>query len=209
MGQIRKRGGVYWIRYYRNGRRHEESAHTDKHDQARDLLRLREGKIAAGGIVTPKMGRLRFADAVADLRANYEANKRRSLPNVERHIARLTVSFGGCRMAEITTADLERHQAARLKAGASVATVNRELAAFRRMFRLAKRAGKLLDVPIVPMLKERNARKGFFEREQFDAVSPTCPPRCRRSRHSPTSPAGACRVRSWRSTGGGLIARPR
>ena len=26
MGQIRKRGKVYWIRYYRNGQRIEESA---------------------------------------------------------------------------------------------------------------------------------------------------------------------------------------
>jgi hypothetical protein len=26
MGQIRKRGGVWWIRYYRNGRRFEEKA---------------------------------------------------------------------------------------------------------------------------------------------------------------------------------------
>ena len=30
MGQIRKRGGVYWIRYYRDGQRYEESARTDK-----------------------------------------------------------------------------------------------------------------------------------------------------------------------------------
>lgn len=29
MGSLRKRGGVWWIRYYRNGRRSEESANTD------------------------------------------------------------------------------------------------------------------------------------------------------------------------------------
>ena len=30
MGQVRKRGGVYWIRFYKNGQRLEESARTDK-----------------------------------------------------------------------------------------------------------------------------------------------------------------------------------
>ena len=30
MGEIRKRGGVYWIRYYRDGRRIEESAKTER-----------------------------------------------------------------------------------------------------------------------------------------------------------------------------------
>jgi len=47
MGQIRKRGGVYWIRYYRNGRRFEESARTDKWETARDLLRTKEGHLPA------------------------------------------------------------------------------------------------------------------------------------------------------------------
>jgi len=32
MGQLRKRGGVWWIRYLPDGRRHEESARTDKYE---------------------------------------------------------------------------------------------------------------------------------------------------------------------------------
>lgn len=39
MGQFRKRGAVYWIRYYSGGRRIEESAGTNKYDEARELLR--------------------------------------------------------------------------------------------------------------------------------------------------------------------------
>jgi hypothetical protein len=34
MGQRRKRGGVWWIRYYRNCRRFEESALRELLDQA-------------------------------------------------------------------------------------------------------------------------------------------------------------------------------
>jgi integrase len=39
------------------------------------------------------------------------------------------------------------------------------------MFKLAKQAARFVgDVPHIPMLAERNVRKGFFERAQFEAV---------------------------------------
>jgi hypothetical protein len=38
------------------------------------------------------------------------------------------------------------------------------------MCTLAIQAGKFLQRPHIPMLVERNARKGFFERGQFEAV---------------------------------------
>jgi hypothetical protein len=84
MGEIRKRGGVYWIRYYRDGRRHEESARTDKWETARDLLRDREGDIAKGLPVSPKTGKLTFDDAADDLLTDYETTKRNrsNTPNV-------------------------------------------------------------------------------------------------------------------------------
>jgi hypothetical protein len=67
MGQIRKHGSVYWIRYYRNGQRLEENTRTANFDDARELLKLREGAIAAGRPVSPKANKLRFEDAATDL----------------------------------------------------------------------------------------------------------------------------------------------
>jgi integrase len=54
--------------------------------------------------------------------------------------------------------------------GAEAATINRELALLKRMFTLAVQAGKLHTKPHIPMLREDNTRRGFFEREQFEAV---------------------------------------
>ena len=54
--------------------------------------------------------------------------------------------------------------------GAANASINLELANLKRMFTLAIQAAKLLQRPYIPMLKEDNLRKGFFERAQFDAV---------------------------------------
>jgi integrase len=170
MGEIRKRGGVYWIRWYRNGQRFEESARTRKHDEARDLLKKREGDVAKGAPVSAKMGRLKFDEAAADLETDYRINGKKSISHVERHVKQLTKWFGGRRMSELTGADVRKYVEARQVAGAANATINRELAALRRAFTLAVDGGKLIAKPKITMLQENNARQGFFEREQFVSV---------------------------------------
>jgi hypothetical protein len=39
MGELRQRGKIWWMRYYRNGRRFEESVRTSSYEDARDQLR--------------------------------------------------------------------------------------------------------------------------------------------------------------------------
>src|SRR5262245_8462993 len=46
----------------------------------------------------------------------------------------------------------------------------RELATLKRMYTLALAAEKIHRAPKITKLVERNARQGFFEREQFEAV---------------------------------------
>ena len=199
MGQLRKRGGVWWIRYYRSGKRHEESSHSEKKEVARDLLRRREGAIADGVPVTARINRFRFEEAAKDLVTEYKVNKRRSVDELERRIEKhLMPFFGGWRMASITTPDIRTYVAERQSAtevtkkaytikrkdgttitvpeqrwstsGVSNAEINRELTILKRMFTLAMQAGKLLHRPHIPMLEERNTRKGFFELEMLHAV---------------------------------------
>jgi hypothetical protein len=65
VGERRRRGNMWWIRYYRNGRRSEESANSDKKRVAIELLKIREGDGAKGLPVTPRIGRLLFEEAAA------------------------------------------------------------------------------------------------------------------------------------------------
>jgi integrase len=57
-----------------------------------------------------------------------------------------------------------------LSASPSKAEINRELAALRRAYRLCLKAKKIDDAPSFDMLKESNARQGFFAREEFEAI---------------------------------------
>src|SRR5437870_3914638 len=131
MGELRKRGNVWWIRYYRNGRRFEESARTDKKDVARDVLKVKEGDVAKGIAVSSRTTRYRFDEAAADLVTDYRINAKRSIAHVERHVARLTTWFGNRRMSDISGADVRRYIEQRQKDGAANATINRELSALR------------------------------------------------------------------------------
>jgi hypothetical protein len=59
---------------------------------------------------------------------------------------------------------------ARIEAKAKPATVQKELAALRRMFTLAEVAGLVRRAPKFPTLEIRNARQGFFEDRELQAV---------------------------------------
>ena len=170
MGEIRKRGKFYWFRYYRNGRRHEESSRSTRKAEAERLLALREGDVAKGIPVSAKIGQLRFEEATADLLNDYRVNGKRCEDVEYRLRLHLEPFFGGRRMASITTADVRNYVRQRQEQNAAAATINRELAALKRMFSLAFQAAKLLHRPYVPMLRENNTRTGFFERHEFEAV---------------------------------------
>jgi len=171
MQGLRKRGRIWWLRYFRNGRRYEESARTSDYEVAKDLLKTRLGEIAKGVPVTPAMSRLRFEEAMTDLETEYTVNKRDSLDHLKRRIQlHLLPWFGGRRFGTIKTSDVNAYVQHRQKDGAAVASINRELAILKRAFTLAIRGGKLSHRPYIPMLQEHNVRVGFLEPAEFTDV---------------------------------------
>jgi integrase len=176
MGELRQRGRIWWMRYYRHGQRFEESARTTKYEEARDLLKVKEGDIAKGVPVSPRAGRLRFEDAVADVLNDYAVNGRKSHDHVKRRIElHLAPALRGRRMSDITTADIRAFTKRRLDAGAAAAEINRELAILKRAYSLAIKAGRLQVRPHIPMLAEHNVRRGFLEPAQFALVKAELP----------------------------------
>src|ERR1043166_3116961 len=87
------RGNVWWVKYYRNGRPLRESSGSEKESEAKRLLRLREGDIARGVPVTPKMGRVKVDELAQDTITNYRINHKRSLSHIERRFRKHVLPF--------------------------------------------------------------------------------------------------------------------
>lgn len=177
MGMIYQRGSIWWIKFYDNGRPRYESSRSTKEGDARRLLGLRLGQVVQGNCPAPEAQKARFEDLARDLENDYRANGRRSLGHLRARIAHLRRFFSPMRAAAITTAHVRQYIVQRQEKGAKPATINRELAALKRMFNLAARATppRVGRVPYITTLEENNARKGFFEYEEFEAVRTALP----------------------------------
>jgi integrase len=80
--------------------------------------------------------------------------------------------FGPRRAANVTGAEITAYVVQRQQAGAANGTINRELGTLNRMYTLERKAELLHRVPYIQKLEERNARQGFFEREQYELLPP-------------------------------------
>jgi integrase len=177
-GEIILRGQIWYIRYYDvRGRRRLESTHSPDRAEAEKLLRKRLTAKDAGVSPDAAIGKLTLKEATDDLLNDYKMNGRRSLPEVRRKVELHLFPYFGerRRMTSLTTAEIRAFTVARQDAGASNAEINRELAALRRAFRLAVHAGRLVQCPHVPMLQERNIRRGFLEADQIAAICAALP----------------------------------
>jgi len=173
VGSLYRRSGtgLIWLKYKdAAGVLRRESSGTGKESEARRLLKQREGAAVEGKLVAPRADKVTIQELAEDLKAEYVANGRRSLDRVMFSLAHLLPSLGAHRAVHLTSAHVIAYTVARQQAGAANATVNRELAALKRMLRLAMQAEKIHRAPHIPMLREDNVRRGFFEREQMQAV---------------------------------------
>lgn len=89
----------------------------------------------------------------------------------------LRPAFGASPAAKVTTGAIRDFVAKEQKAGAANATINRSLALLKRSFNLGRKATppKVQRVPYIPMLKENNVRKGFFEDADYQALLASLP----------------------------------
>ena len=174
----RKTAATWWVQNSVRGKRFRESSGSSNRNMAIKLLKLlkdRLGAAAQGRPFGPNVDRTRFEDLAEMLVEDYRANGRRSLERIEGALKDLRGFFGDHLALDITSDRITSYIKWRQDEGAAAATINRELAALRRAFRLAGRAGKIAMRSEVSMLRENNRRKGFFEPSQLEALVQNMP----------------------------------
>jgi integrase len=175
-GELRE-ASTWSIRYYVRGKMRQEQTHSTKKPDAERLLRARVTAAAQGRPAGPDVEKTTVKDLIEILVTDYKNNGRRSLRRLSSSVGHLSAFFGEYLAVDVTEDRIaayvrQRKEEINPRTHKSIenATVNRELAALKRMFRLGERAQRVGRRPYIEMLKETNTRKGFFEYDQLQAV---------------------------------------
>jgi integrase len=171
-GSIFRQPGTmnFTIQYYVHGRRVRESTGTDDKQIAQSKLTARLAQIDRGEpVILARRKPLLVSELYDALEAEYIRNGRRSLKALKTRWKHLKPVFENRSAASIDKEAIEAYIDSRLTEGAARASINRELAALKKMFRA--KADKLPKLPVFPSkLDKEKIRSGFIGDEGFAAL---------------------------------------
>jgi integrase len=157
------------IQYYVNGKRKREATGSTDYDFAKKLLRQRMHEIDKNEYVARhgKPARVQeLYDTLLEHNLNNHRGRKRELPGRWKHLQPV---LGHLQASAVTTDDIRGYIRNRQVEEAKDATINRELATLKRMYKLALQSTppKVQRMPHIPMLRENNVRTGFVEDADF------------------------------------------
>jgi integrase len=168
-----QRDDDWWIRYADGtGKIRREKAGTLAN--AKRLYMLRKAAVLEGRKLPNNLRVVvRVSDLVPTLRGDYRDKGHKSYAWVERRLRlHILPSFGELAVDDVTTDHIRAYIDDREDEGATAATINRELAALKRMYNLGRAATppKVRWVPVMPRLKESEPRAGFVEDNDYQSL---------------------------------------
>jgi integrase len=173
-GSLFKRGDTIYLRYYRNGKRIVESAHTNNEEKAERKLQRALRLIETGEYLAPRQRRVKVRELWDTLIRHYSLQKKATLDILEsKWKLRLEPFFGDRQAAQVTTDLLSDYMLKCQEDGLENATINRDLAALHKAFTLGFKCTpkKVQSIPIFPdRLVESSPRQGFVEQKDFDRL---------------------------------------
>lgn len=178
-GSVFKRGQLWWIAYYENGKERRESSRSRERKEAVKLLRQRLGEVAFGVTpsVAPKQKKARSAmmqDLFDLLEQNHRLNNRTS-KITGTCLRRLRRRFTGYTVQACTSLAITNFMATIQRAGRKAETINREIAVLRTALRLGYRHDLVSRVPAIKLMPQLAVRNEFFSRDEINALMPRLP----------------------------------
>ena len=180
---LKRKGCRFWVaQFYKDGRQIRVSTRTEVKQHALVILRKLMGDGERGLIPITDLKKISYADLRSGLLASYTERGNKSLEirtdgtETIGGLKALDAFFGfsatseGVPVTRLTTDAARDFARQRQAAGYSAATVNRSLACLRRMLRIAHEDGKIQAVPVIRLLKEPPARRGFLKIETFEKL---------------------------------------
>jgi len=175
-GTVYRRGAIWWLQYFANGRQINESTGQNDEAEARRQLRIKIGEAAAGKEVAPE--RATIVDLCELVLDDYRLRKLRDADTTKwRYEANIKPVLGNIVASRAGASTWRAYVASRRAANASDATINRELAIVRRGFSLGLREDPPLvhRAPYIPKLDEDNVHQGFIEHGQYMVLREAMP----------------------------------
>ncbi len=176
-GRVFRRGELWWVAYYHEGREYRESSKSRERKEAVRLLRQRVGEVSAGVLqgrpVSRRAGthRVTMLGVLDLLEQYYQLNGRRSRIN-DYCLRRLRQRFAGYTVQACTSLAVTHYMADMQRQGRKAPVINREIAVLRSALRLAYRHDLITRLPAIKLLPDHAVRNEFFTRAEVEALLP-------------------------------------
>jgi integrase len=185
-GRLFRRGRRFWIAVWAptssgEWREIRETTGTCDEAKAREFLRRRirgieNHKEGIQAFTGPSQERMKVNELLDALLTDYQTRGIKSLRHCICHMKPVRAYFGERRATNVTPDLVRKYIEFRKNDGRSNAKINREVELLNAAYCLAVREGRLNRKPHVPRLRERNARAGFFERDEVERIVKFLPP---------------------------------
>ena len=172
MGGVYKRAGsrYWWIRYSYRGHEYRESTKSFSRKEANRLLQTRLGAIASGEFQGPPQERLVMRELFNAFLSDYTLRGGLHVSKIQSQMRPLRRAFDREPLRDVTERRIDKYIEDRVQQGYAPATINHETQYLGQSLRLAYRRRQLSRVPAIRKLPVHNARQGFFERAEFEAL---------------------------------------
>jgi integrase len=172
-GSVYKRGNIWWMSFYRDGRQVLMSCKTESEQIARAKLR-KVMRMSDDEFSEPKFRRVTIGELVTGLLEHYDTQGKTDFraDTKSRWEHHLSSRYDKFKAYLFCSTQQKQYRTERLEEGATNTTINRELQVLRKAFRLgADQEPPLVKrVPKFHIMREENARRGFANRSQIEAL---------------------------------------